>query len=152
MTGFLGTRASAYSDIGLVLEILTTLFFTIGYFYEKRKGKHCFVMGAAVMTNIVFVISYMVSRLIKEQVPSPPSQLIDIYRIVVIPHGLLSVLVLILAISQVFLAYRWRKKRNNLVSLEKRRPTHRRIGLTTLILWYLSFLSGVIVYAILYIL
>lgn len=109
-------------------------------------------MGAAVMTNIVFVISYMVSRLIKEQVPPPPSQLIDIYRIVVIPHGLLSVLVLILAISQAFLAYRWRKKRNNLVSLEKRRPTHRKIGFTTLILWYLSFLSGIIVYLILYIL
>ncbi len=109
-------------------------------------------MGAAVTTNIVFVISYMVSRLVKEEVPSPPSQFATLYRGVVVPHGILSVLVLVLAISQAFLAYQWRKKKNDVVALGKRRPTHRKLGLTTLILWYISFLSGTIVYAILYVL
>jgi len=141
-----------YSDIGLVLEIVTTLLFTIGYFYEKRRGKHCIIMGSAVTTNIVFVISYMMSRLIREEVPSPPSQFATLYRGVVIPHGVLSVVVLVLAVSQAFLAYRWRKKKNDIVALGKRRPIHRRLGLITLILWYFSFLSGIIVYAILYVL
>jgi len=141
-----------YSDVGLILEAVTTLLFTIGYFYEKRGGKHCVIMGAAVTTNIIFVTSYMVSRLLKEEIPSPPSQLATIYRSVVIPHGILSVLVLFLAISQAFLAYRWRIKKNDVVALGKRRPTHRKLGLTTLILWYISFLSGVTVYVILYIL
>lgn len=148
--GILGTRASLFSDIGLILEIITTLLFTIGYFYEKRRGKHCIVMGAAVTTNLVFVISYMVSRLLREEVPPPPSQFATLYRSIVIPHGVLSVLVLILAISQAFLAYRWRIKKNDIVALGKRRPAHRKLGLITLILWYLSFLSGIIVYAILY--
>jgi len=152
LTGIFGTRAPLFSDVGLVLEIVTTLLFTIGYFYEKRKGKHCIVMGAAVITNIVFVISYMMSRLIREEVPSPPSQFAALYRGVVIPHGVLSVLVLVLAVSQAFLAYRWRKKKNDIVALGKRRPIHRRLGLITLILWYFSFLSGIIVYAILYVL
>jgi len=53
-------------------------------------------------------------------------------------HGILSVLVLFLAISQVFLAYQWRKKKNDIVALGKRRLTHRKIGLTTLILGYIS--------------
>ncbi len=152
LAGIFGTRASLYSDVGLVLEIVTTLLFTIGYFYEKRRGKHCIIMGAAVTTNIVFVISYMVSRLLREEVPSPPAQFAALYRSVVILHGILSVLVLILAISQAFLAYQWRKKKNDIVALGKRRPTHRKLGLTTLILWYISFLSGIIIYAILYVL
>jgi len=152
LTGIFGTRASLYSDIGLVLEIVTTLLFTIGYFYEKRRGKHCIIMGSAVTTNIVFVISYMMSRLIREEVPSPPSQFATLYRGVVIPHGVLSVVVLVLAVSQAFLAYRWRKKKNDIVALGKRKPIHRRLGLITLILWYFSFLSGIIVYAILYVL
>lgn len=152
LSGIFGTRASLYSDIGLVLEIVTTLLFTIGYFYEKRKGKHCIIMGAAVTTNVIFVISYMVSRLLREEVPSPPSQFATLYQGVVIPHGILSVLVLVLAISQAFLAYQWRKKKNDIVALGKRRPTHRKLGLITLILWYISFLSGITVYAILYVL
>jgi len=152
MTGIFGTRASLYSDVGLVLEIVTTLLFTIGYFYEKRRGKHCIIMGGAVTTNTVFVMSYMVSRLLREEAPSPPSQFATLYRSVVIPHGVLSVLVLILAISQAFLAYQWRKKKNDMVALGERRPTHRKLGIITLILWYVSFLSGIIVYTILYVL
>jgi len=152
LTGIFGTRASLYSDVGLVLEIATTLLFTIGYFYEKRRGKHCIIMSAALTTNIIFVISYMVSRLIREELPSPPSQFATIYRSVAILHGVLSVLVLILAISQAFLAYKWRKKKDDIVALGERKPTHRKLGITTLILWYISFLSGITIYTILYVL
>lgn len=151
MVGIFGTRASLFSDVSLVLEIVITLLFTVGYFYEKRRGKHCIIMGTAVIINVIFVISYMVSRLLREEVPSPPPQFATLYRSVVIPHGILSVLVLILAISQAFLAYRWRKKKNDIVALGKRRPTHRKLGLTLIILWYISFLSGIIVYIILYV-
>ena len=150
MTGLLGTRASLFSDIGLILEVMTTLFFTIGYFYERRRRKHCVVMGTAVTTNTLFVISYMISRLIREQVPAPPVQFASIYRMIVIPHGILSVLVLVLAVSQVFLAYRCRQKTGDVVGLGKRKNVHRNIGLATLALWYVSFLSGVIIYGILY--
>lgn len=141
-----------YSDVGLILEIMTTLLFTIGYFYEKKRGKHCIIMGAAVTTNVAFVISYMVSRLLRSEVPLPPSQFAALYRSIVILHSVLSVLVLILAISQAFLAYRWRKKNNDIIGLGRTRPTHRKLGLTTLILWYISFASGVIIYAVLYVL
>jgi uncharacterized membrane protein YozB (DUF420 family) len=151
LVGIFGTRASLFSDVSLVLEIVITLLFTVGYFYEKRRGKHCIIMGTAVIINVIFVISYMVSRLLREEVPSPPPQFATLYRSVVIPHGILSVLVLILAISQAFLAYRWRKKKNDIVALGKRRPTHRKLGLTLIILWYISFLSGIIVYIILYV-
>lgn len=128
------------------------MLFTIGYFYEKRGGKHCIIMGAAVTTNIIFVVSYMVSRLLREEVPFPPPQFASLYQSVVIPHGILSVLVLVLAISQAFLAYQWRRKKNDIIALGKRRSTHRKLGLSTLVLWYISFLSGIIVYAILYVL
>lgn len=150
--GVLGTRASLYSDVSLILEIVTTLLFTIGYFYERRRGKHCIVMGAAVTTNIFFVMSYMVNRLLKEEVPSPPVQFATLYRYVVIPHGILSVLALVFAVSQAFLAYKWRQKKGDIVALGKRRTTHRNLGLITLTLWYFSFLSGVIIYTILYVL
>lgn len=151
MTGILGTQASVYSDIGLILETLATLLFTIGYFIQRRKGKHCYLMAAAVITNIIFVVSYMASRLLREQIPAPPLELATLYRSVVIIHGVLSVFVLVLALSQVFFAYRWRKRKNDIIVLEERRPTHRRLGLATLSVWYISFVSGVIVYVILYV-
>lgn len=152
MTGFLGTQASVYSDIGLILEVLATLLFTVGYFIDRRKGRHCIIMGAAVITNIIFVISYMVSRLLREQVPTPPEQLASVYRSVVIIHGVLSVLVLVVAASQVFFAYRWRKKKNDAIVLEGKRQAHKKLGIATLAVWYMSLFSGVIVYVILYIL
>jgi uncharacterized membrane protein YozB (DUF420 family) len=109
-------------------------------------------MGAAVLTNIAFVISYMVGRLLKEMPPAPSSQFASLYQSIVIPHGILSVLVIVLAICQAFLAYQWRKRKNEIVILGKRKSTHKILGLTTLVFWYLSFLSGVSIYAILYIL
>ena len=152
LTGILGTRAPVSSDVGLILEIATTLLFTIGYFVERRKGRHCVLMGAAVVVNVLFVISYMVGRLVREEVPTPPTQFATLYRAVVVPHGVLSVLVLAMAIFQAFLAYRWRKKANGTIVLGNRRPTHRKLGFVTLVLWYFSFFTGIIIYAILYVL
>ena len=57
-----------------------------------------------------------------------------------------------LAVLQAFLAYHWRKKANGTVVLGNRKATHRRLGIMTLILWYFSFLTGIIIYAILYVL
>lgn len=108
-------------------------------------------MGAAAIANAVFVVSYMMARLLREEVPSPPPRFEDLYRAVVIPHGILSLIVLVLAIVLVFLAYKWRKK-NDVVALGRRRPLHRRMGLATLTLWYISLLTGIIVYVILYVL
>lgn len=152
MTGFLGTRGSLFSDISLILQVLTTLFFTIGYFLDRRKGKHCIVMGAAAATNTFFVLSYMATRLLREEVPEPPAQYLSLYQSIVIPHGILSTLVLILAVSQAILARYWRKKTGDTIALGKRRLTHRRLGFTSLVLWYVSFASGILVYAILYVL
>lgn len=140
------------SDVGIILEIVTTLLFTIGYFIERRKGRHCVLMVAAVATNVLFVISYMVSRLVREEIPTPPAQFALLYRSVVVPHGILSVLVLAIAVFQAFLAYRWRKKANDTFVLGSRKPTHRKLGLAALVLWYVSFLTGIIIYAILYVL
>jgi uncharacterized membrane protein YozB (DUF420 family) len=109
-------------------------------------------MVSAVATNTIFVISYMVSRMIREAIPAPPAHLESLYRGLVIPHGILSTLVLILTILQALLAYKWRTKHDNLMRLEGRRPAHRKVGLASLVLWYVSFLSGVVVYAILYVL
>ncbi len=151
LTGILGTRASLSSDLSLLLQIVTTLLITIGFFYERRRGKHCVVMGAAVTTNIIFVLAYMVTRLLREQVPDPPPQFAALYDGVVVPHGVLSIVVLVLAVSQAVLAYRWRTKQNEIIVLGRRKHLHRRLGLASLILWYISMLSGLTIYAVLYI-
>lgn len=151
MTGILGTQASLFSDISLIIEVLATLLFTIGYFYGKRKRTHCIIMGSAVAANIIFVISYMISRILRAEIPSPPEQFATLYRGVVIPHGILSVLVLIMGALQAVLAYKWRKKANSVVVLGEKRPVHRKLGLATLILWYISLLTGLTVYIILYV-
>jgi len=151
LSGIFGTEASLSSDLSLILEVVTTLLFTVGYFSERRSGKHCIVMVAAVVANVLFVVGYMVSRLIREEVPAPPEQFAALYRAVVIPHGILSVLVLALALLLAFLAYRWRSKTENTVVLGSRKRIHGRLGLVTLILWYLSFLTGVVIYIMLYV-
>jgi putative membrane protein len=152
LTGILGTQASLFSDVSLIFQVLATLIFTVGYFYEKRSEKHCIIMGSAVASNVIFVISYMVSRLLRSEVPSPPPQFATLYQSVVIPHGILSVLVLILGVLQGFLAYKWRKKEKAAVVLGKKRAPHRKLGIVTLILWYISLLTGLTVYIILYVL
>lgn len=152
MTGIFGTQASLFSDVSFILEIAITLLFTIGYFYQRGKEKHCAIMGGAVIVNIIFVISYMLSRLLSEGVPPPPSQFATIYRGITIIHGVLSVLVLFSAISQAFLAYKWRIKKNDIIMLGRKRSTHRKLGLLTLVSWYISFLTGIIIYILLYIL
>ncbi len=152
MTGIFGTSASLSSDVSLILEIVTTLLFTIGYFIERRKGRHCIIMAGAVTVNILFVLSYMATRLLREQVPTPPAQFAALYRAVVIPHGILSVLVLVLAVILALLGYRWRKKTDDTTTLGSRKATHRILGIATLVLWYVSFLTGIIIYAVLYVL
>jgi len=151
LAGLFGSRASLLSDVGLVLEVVTTVLFSVGYFLERRRGRHCVVMVGAVGANVLFVLVYMVTRLVREAVPVPVAQFAGLYRAVVIPHGVFATLALVAAVLQVFLAYRWRRRAGDEVVLGGRKRVHRNVGVLAVVLWYVSFVSGLIIYWILYV-
>jgi len=150
LVGLFGSRASLLSDVGLVLEVVTTVLFSVGYFLERRRGRHCVVMVGAVGANVLFVLIYMVTRLVREAVPVPAVEFAGLYRLVVIPHGVFATLALVVAVLQGFFAYRWRRRVGDEVVLDAGKRLHRYAGVLAVVLWYVSFMTGLIIYWILY--
>lgn len=108
-------------------------------------------MASAFIFDLTFLVSYMIKRLI-ETAPSPPVALKSLYMSTAVIHGLVSTAVLLLTGSQVLLALKWRRRVEGRVTLRDERKIHRIMGITTLLLWYISFLTGLGMYAILYVL
>ncbi|MCS4541237.1 MAG: DUF420 domain-containing protein, partial [Euryarchaeota archaeon] len=102
--GFLGTKAGFYSDLSMVLEICTTIAFTIGVLYA-RKHKSIFhhrIMLSALALDIGFLVSYMVKSLIEGRTEFPKLTFPIAYKYVYLPivifHSIISIIVLALAV------------------------------------------------------
>jgi len=65
--GLFGTRATYFSDLSLILEVLVTTAFLLGYYFAKKREitNHYRMMISAVFLDISFMVSYMVKSLIE---------------------------------------------------------------------------------------
>ncbi len=153
--GIYGTKASLYSDISLTLEVFVTITFFTGYYFARKRNfnLHPKFMMSAFLLDVAFLVSYMIKSLIegKTEFTGPASIYKFVYLPTVIFHSLISVVVLALAAFMVINGLRnfdWKAKKMREENIKK----HRKIGKITLFTWILSFLSGVAVYLLLYVL
>lgn len=150
-----GTKASLYSDLSLTLEFLVTAMFFTGYYFARKRNFsfHPKFMATAFMLDVAFLVSYMIKSLAEGRTEFAGPVLV--YKFVYLPtvvfHSLISIVVLLLA---AFMVYNGIKNfdREKLIMKAENVHRHRRFGRITLITWVFSFISGIAVYLLLYVL
>lgn len=156
--GFFGTGASFFADFSLIFQAVILGAFIVGWrrVLEKRIAEHQKIMTTAFVLNVVFVGSYMIKSLLSEGSTGfigPDSVKDFIYLPTVIVHGIASLLAFTLAGLTVYYGYtRSVVKKRRIFPKPLQRTTHRIIGILTIGTWTLSFLTGISVYILLYVL
>jgi putative membrane protein len=154
----LGTGASLFADISLLLEAVILAAFIVGWRYAKRKrtNEHYKIMTTAFILNLLFVGSYMIRSLLKSgstHFSGPENIKAFIYLPTVIVHGIASVLAFILAGYTVYYGYsHTTQKKKRVFTQPQNRSKHRILGILTISTWTLSFVTGTLVYLLLYVL
>ncbi|RMF89187.1 MAG: DUF420 domain-containing protein [Methanobacteriota archaeon] len=156
--GMFGTSAGVFADVGLLLEAVILGSFLVGARYARRhlSNEHYRVMTAGFALNVVFVASYMIRSILREssaRFSGPENIRTFVYLPTVIVHGIASLAAFALAGYTLYYGYSHTVQKKRRVFTEKaRRTRHRILGLATLSTWTLAFVTGVIVYLLLYVL
>ena len=133
------------SDVILLLDVILAIFLPIAiYFARRHKGNihHWLILGIFLI-HLVFAVSLMVYSFFLL------SSLMDVTPL--LPHMIFSIVVLILAVFNIALGFKWRAKDTPVMVLPSdKRIIHGRIGIILLLLWYLNVISGTFVYFMLY--
>ena len=152
-----GTSASFFSDFSLMLEVIILGVFFIGFFYARRhlSNNHYKVMTFGFLINLFFVLFFMIGKKILGSSPGflgSESVRKTVYLPTAMIHGILSVLALILAGYTVFYGYRHTKmKKKRVFNKRDKYSMHKKIGYTTLAVWFVAFVTGVLMYLMLYV-
>lgn len=134
-------------EINLVIMSITTVLYTLGcIFYGSKKfnKKYHFKFSfAGYIGTLVFFFVYMASRTSGGSA-GVPGYFLAIYYPFLYLHMITATITLVLPI---FLLYLGLKRRKG-----KTERSMKSIGIINVILWYLTFISGIIVYIGLHIL
>ncbi|WP_290900556.1 DUF420 domain-containing protein [Ferroglobus sp.] len=153
--GIFGTRAGYFSDLSLILEFLVTFAFFSGYYFARKRriSMHYRTMLSAFILDVSFMVSYMIKSLIEGRTEflGPEFVKIYVYLPTVIFHSIISLVVLFLAAYMIYHGFKNTEKINGRKMIEKEKERHHKIGKITLVTWFLSFLSGLAVYYLLYV-
>jgi uncharacterized membrane protein YozB (DUF420 family) len=155
--GILGTAAGTLSDIGLLLEVVILFIFFIGVLHSRRHlaNRHYKIMTAGFTLNLLFVATYMAKNILEggTKFPGPIEIYRSLYLPVVIVHGIASVLAFLVAAYTVYYGYTHTIQKAERVFVKRNyRSTHRRLGYATLTIWSIAFVTGIVVYLLLYVL
>ena len=131
-----------FALLNATLNGFSGVLLVVAYIAVKRKRYylHGWLMGTAIVTSAVFLVSYLIAHyLFKERTTGLPLQpLTIVYYIILIPHVLLAVGMLPLIFRTVWLAYKrdWVR--------------HVKIARPTFWIWLYVSVTGVIIYWMLY--
>ncbi|MFQ5974849.1 MAG: DUF420 domain-containing protein [Candidatus Hydrothermarchaeales archaeon] len=156
--GLFGTAASIFSDFSLILEVIILSLFIIGFAYARKhlSNRHYKLMTVGFLINLFFVIFFMIGRKTIAGSPEfagPASIRKTVYLPVVIVHGITSTLAFILAGYAVYYGYKHTiMKRKRVFTNRNDHRMHKKIGYTTLVVWSIAFITGILVYLMLYVL
>ena len=144
--GFLGTKAPVRSDITLVLILITTVLFTIGWqlALRKRYEAHRWVQTAAAILNAIIVLLAMINIFIIYILPGIPGKLLQGSYGATTVHGLVGAIGLLLGLFVVLRA-------NKLVPKSLRFKNYKLFMRTSYSIYMLATLLGVVVYIMAYI-
>lgn len=111
-------------------------------------------MITVIIVDLLFLVSYMVKSLIEggTEFRGPSAVKLTVYLPTVIFHSIISIVIIIFAVIMIITAYKWNKKVKGKWKLgAEKGAKHRKYGLYFLIVWYISFITGMIVYLLLYV-
>ncbi len=131
----------ALPTLNAILNSLSAVLLALGFAFIKQKkiAQHRACMLAAFGVSTAFLVSYVIHHLRVGSVPfkgSAPLRLV--YFAILIPHVLLAITVVPLALTTISRGLRMDVER------------HRRLARVTLPIWLFVSVSGVIVYLMLY--
>ena len=127
--------------LNAILNSTAAVLLLLGFAFIKQKkvAQHRACMLAAFAVSCVFLVSYVVHHLRVGSVPfKGPAALRPVYFAILIPHVLLAITVVPLALTTI--------SRGLKGNIEKHRPLAR----VTLPIWLFVSVSGVVVYLMLY--
>jgi uncharacterized membrane protein YozB (DUF420 family) len=144
--GFLGTKATLRSDLTLVLILISTILFTIGFILARIKHytAHRWVQTTAVTLNTLVVLISMVTSYIIHILPGIPGKLAQGDYAVITLHAIIGAIAVVWG---VFVALRG----NNLVPKKLRFNNYKLFMRWAYGLYMLATLGGVIVYIIVFV-
>jgi uncharacterized membrane protein YozB (DUF420 family) len=147
-TGFLGTRAPLHSDLSLILILLSSILFTIGWRLAVRKKfkVHRWIQTGAAILNTLVVLIVMIASFIIYILPGIPSKLLEGTYGVTTVHAFIGALGLLLGVFVVL-----RANQVKFVPKRLRFKNYKLFMRTSYILYMLATLIGVIVYVAVYI-
>ncbi len=131
----------ALPTLNAILNSLAAVLLVLGFVFIKQKkiAQHRACMLAAFGVSSAFLVSYVIHHLRVGSVPFKGSAgLRVVYFAILIPHVLLAITVVPLALTTISRGLR--------MNVEK----HRRLARVTLPIWLFVSVSGVVVYLMLY--
>ena len=127
--------------LNATLNATSATLLLLGYFFIRRRriAAHKTCMVAALLVSTLFFISYLYYHYHHGATPFPGTGWVrTLYFSILIPHTILAVVTVPLALTTVYRAWRGRFER------------HKRIARWTLPLWLFVCVTGVVVYWMLY--
>jgi uncharacterized membrane protein YozB (DUF420 family) len=137
----------ALPTLNAILNSASALLLLLGFVFIKQKkiAQHRACMLAAFGVSCAFLVSYVIHHLRVGSVPfSGPAALRPVYFAILIPHVLLAITVVPLALTTI--ARGLKSQVGSSVAVER----HRRLARVTLPIWLFVSVSGVVVYLMLY--
>ena len=131
----------ALPTLNAILNSLAGLLLVLGFVFIKQKkiAQHKACMLAAFGVSTVFLASYLIHHGQVGSVPfKGPAALRPVYFAILIPHVLLAITVVPLALTTI--------SRGLKMNVQK----HRQLARVTLPIWLFVLVSGVVVYLMLY--
>jgi putative membrane protein len=131
----------ALPTLNAILNSLAAVLLVLGFVFIKQKkiAQHRACMLAAFGVSSAFLVSYVIHHLRVGSVPfRGPAALRPVYFAILIPHVLLAITVVPLALTTISRGLR--------MSVER----HKRLARVTLPIWLFVSVSGVVVYLMLY--
>ena len=134
-------------EINLVVMTITTVFYTLGCVYygqiKYSKKLHSIFSFAGWIGSLVFFLVYMLQRSLIGSLVAP-SYLDILYIPTLITHMITSTIVLIFPLILLIIGLKRRKGKTQ-ISMKKS-------GNLNVVLWYITFISGIIIYFCLHVL
>ncbi|MBI3652392.1 MAG: DUF420 domain-containing protein [Acidobacteria bacterium] len=147
MKGFLGTGATFYADINLVVQIAMGIALLVGRQLAKKKNfqAHKICQSSVMLLNLLMIFLIMVPSFYKQVQPQIPAGLKDAYYLSAFLHAALGTLAEVLGLYIVLVAA------TNLLPAKLKFDRYRPWMLTELTLWWLVILFGLGTYYFWYI-
>jgi len=132
-----------FPEINATLNSIATLLLTLGFIFIKagKQIAHRYAMVSAFLMSGVFLVTYVISKIVQQGVHTPfggEGTWKLIYYIMLISHILLAIVIVPLILRTLYLA------------VNQQFDSHRTWARWTFPLWYYVSVTGVLVYFFLY--